>query len=79
MGERPLDHILRHNTWANGAIIEFVRRLDPVAHESVSLGTYGTIERTLQHLIGETEQDEVVIRQICFSKTNDGSGLAMKL
>lgn len=52
MAERPLDHVLRHNTWANGAIIEFCRGLDPAAHASVSPGTYGTIERTLQHLIG---------------------------
>jgi len=52
MGERPLDHVLRHNTWANGALIEFCRGLDPVAHESTAPGTYGTIERTLQHLIG---------------------------
>ena len=52
MGERPLDHVLRHNTWANRAIIDFCRGLDPATHESVSPGTYGTIERTLQHLIG---------------------------
>jgi len=52
MGERPLDHVLRHNTWANSALIEFCRSLDPVAHESAAPGTYGTIERTLQHLIG---------------------------
>ena len=47
-----LDHVLRHNTWANGAIIEFCRGLDPAEHERGSPGTYGTIERTLQHLVG---------------------------
>lgn len=52
MRERPLDHVLRHNTWANRAIIEFCRTLEPAKHESVSPGTYGTIERTLQHLVG---------------------------
>ncbi len=52
MGERPLDHVLRHNTWATGALIEFLRGLDPAAHESASPGTYGTIERTLQHVVG---------------------------
>lgn len=52
MEERPLDHVLRHNTWANGAIIEFCRGLEPTKHESVSPGTYGTVERTLQHLVG---------------------------
>ena len=52
MAGRPLDHVLRHNTWANGALIEFCRGLDPATHGSASPGTYGTIERTLQHLIG---------------------------
>ncbi len=52
MGERPLDHVLRHNTWANGAIIEFCRGLDPQRLDVAAPGTYGTIERTLQHLIG---------------------------
>ena len=52
MGDRPLDHVLRHNTWANRAIIEFCRGLDPAEHEWVSPGTYGTIERTLRHLVG---------------------------
>ena len=51
-GTNPLDDVLRHNAWANGAIIEFIRGLDPATHESASPGTYGTIERTLQHLIG---------------------------
>ena len=52
MSGRPLDHVLRHNAWANDALIEFCRGLDPATHESASPGTYGTIERTLQHLIG---------------------------
>jgi uncharacterized damage-inducible protein DinB len=52
VGERPLDHVLRHNTWANGAIIEFCRGLDPQRLETAAPGTYGTIERTLQHLVG---------------------------
>ena len=52
MAERPLDHVLRHNAWANGALIAFCRGLDPVTRESVSPGTYGTVERTLQHLVG---------------------------
>jgi uncharacterized damage-inducible protein DinB len=50
--ERPLDHALRHNNWATGAVIEFCRGLDPATLEAVSPGTFGTIERTLQHLIG---------------------------
>ena len=53
MGERPLDHVLRHNTWANAALIGFCRGLEPATHSSAaSPGTYGTIERTLQHLVG---------------------------
>ncbi len=52
IAERPLDHALRHNTWANGAIIEFCRGLDPATLEAVAPGTFGTIERTLQHLVG---------------------------
>ena len=52
MGERPLDHVLRHNTWATGALIHFCRSLDPAKQGSVAAGTYGTIERTLQHLVG---------------------------
>jgi uncharacterized damage-inducible protein DinB len=52
MRERALDHVLRHNTWANGAIIDFCRDLDPATLEAIARGTYGTIERTMQHLIG---------------------------
>ena len=52
MGERPLDHVLRHNTWATAALIDFCRALDPAKQGSVAAGTYGTIERTLQHLVG---------------------------
>lgn len=37
-GERPLDHALRHNTRADGAIIDFHRGLDPAARER---GAYG--------------------------------------
>jgi uncharacterized damage-inducible protein DinB len=49
--ERPLDHVLRHNTWANSAIIEFCRALDPAKLETASPGTYGSIARTLHHFI----------------------------
>jgi uncharacterized damage-inducible protein DinB len=49
--ERPLDHALRHNTWATGALIEFLGRLEPATHASAAPGTYGSIERTLHHFI----------------------------
>lgn len=49
--ERPLDHALRHNTWATGALIEFLRGIDPATHASAAPGTYGSIEGTLHHLV----------------------------
>jgi uncharacterized damage-inducible protein DinB len=48
----PLDHVLRHNTWANVTLLEFCRALDPAALEGKTNGTYGTLYGTLQHLVG---------------------------
>ena len=48
----PLDHVLRHNTWANVTLLEFCRRLDPALLEANANGTYGTLYGTLQHLVG---------------------------
>ena len=48
----PLDHILRHNTWATRALIEFCRALDSARLEANAPGTYGTLSGTLQHLVG---------------------------
>jgi uncharacterized damage-inducible protein DinB len=48
----PLDHVLRHNSWATLTLLEFCRVLDPGALESRSNGTYGTLYGTLQHLAG---------------------------
>jgi uncharacterized damage-inducible protein DinB len=48
----PLDHILRHNTWATGALIEFCRTLDNAQLDANARGTYGTLYGTLQHLVG---------------------------
>jgi uncharacterized damage-inducible protein DinB len=47
-----LDHVLRHNAWANGALLEFCRALDPARLDDQSRGTYGTLYGTLQHLVG---------------------------
>ena len=47
-----LDHVLRHNTWATGALLEFCRTLDPAKLEATAQGTYGSINGTLQHLVG---------------------------
>jgi len=49
---RPLDHLLRHNTWANVTILEFCRGLEPAVLEASAIGTYGTLYGTLQHLVG---------------------------
>lgn len=48
----PLDHVLRHNTWANVTLLEFCRGLDPATLEAKAIGTYGTLYGTLQHLVG---------------------------
>ncbi len=52
MGASALDHILRHNTWATGALIDFCRTLDPAKLDANARGTYGTLYGTLQHLVG---------------------------
>jgi uncharacterized damage-inducible protein DinB len=52
VGASPLDHVLRHNTWATGALIEFCRALDPAKLDANATGTYGTLYGTLQHLVG---------------------------
>lgn len=52
MAAHPLDHVLRHNTWANVTLLEFCRALDPAMLEAKAIGTYGTLYGTLQHVIG---------------------------
>jgi len=52
VGASPLDHILRHNAWATGALIEFCRTLDSAKLDANARGTYGTLYGTLQHLVG---------------------------
>ena len=44
--------MLRHNTWATGALVDFCRALDPAKLDANALGTYGTLYGTLQHLVG---------------------------
>ncbi len=46
-----LDHVLRHNTWANGKLFEFCLALDPARLDDHAPGTYGTLYGTLQHLV----------------------------
>ena len=47
-----LDHVLRHNAWANKALLEHCASLDPSALGLRAAGTYGTLHGTLQHLVG---------------------------
>ena len=48
----PLDHVLRHNIWANVTLLRYCRALDPAALEMTAVGTYGTLYGTLQHVVG---------------------------
>ena len=48
----PLDHVLRHNTWANVTLLEFCAALDPALLDAEAGGTYGTLSGTLQHVVG---------------------------
>jgi len=47
-----LDHVLRHNTWATGALLDFCRTLEPARLDDHAQGTYGSLYGTLQHLVG---------------------------
>ena len=49
---QPLDHVLRHNTWATATLLEFCANLDAATLEMSAGGTYGTLYGTLQHLVG---------------------------
>src|SRR5437762_1369170 len=52
MATPALDHVLRHNAWANKTLLEFCAALEPVALELSAAGTYGTLYGTLQHIVG---------------------------
>ena len=47
-----LDHVLRHNAWANRTLLEFCAKLGAADLELGASGTYGTLQRTLQHIVG---------------------------
>ncbi len=48
----PIEHVLRHNAWANITLLEFCAALDPAVLEAKAAGTYGTLYGTLQHTVG---------------------------
>ena len=47
-----LDHVLRHNAWANTTLLEHCATLGPEALDLTAPGTYGTLHATLQHIVG---------------------------
>ena len=52
MATLALDHVLRHNAWANKTLLEFCGALEPAALDLSAAGTYGTLYGTLQHIVG---------------------------
>jgi uncharacterized damage-inducible protein DinB len=46
-----LDHVLRHNAWANKTLLEFCAKRDPSTLALTAAGTYGTLLETLKHLV----------------------------
>jgi uncharacterized damage-inducible protein DinB len=52
MATPALDHVLRHNAWANKTLLEFCAALKPAALDLSAAGTYGTLYGTLQHIVG---------------------------
>jgi uncharacterized damage-inducible protein DinB len=50
-----LVEIFRHNTWANLRLIEFVEQLDRRVLGTTAPGTFGSIERTLVHIVANEQ------------------------
>lgn len=48
--------LVRHDTWATDRLLAFCEGLDPAQRALSVPGTYGTIEATLQHLVGAKER-----------------------
>jgi uncharacterized damage-inducible protein DinB len=46
-----LDHVLRHNVWANKTLLEHCAGLEPGTLDLSAAGTYGSLYGTLQHLV----------------------------
>lgn len=52
MSDETLLRLVRHNTWANLRLLELCGALAPEQLEWTSPGTYGTLHRTLHHIVG---------------------------
>jgi len=48
--------LVRHETWATDRLLAFCEALTPEQRTLTVPGTYGTIEATLQHLVGAKER-----------------------
>jgi uncharacterized damage-inducible protein DinB len=52
VSDETLLRLVRHNTWANVRLLEFCRALPAEQLEWTAAGTYGTLHRTLHHIVG---------------------------
>jgi uncharacterized damage-inducible protein DinB len=68
MARHPLDDAFRHNTWATVRLIDVCAALTPEQLATEMPGTYGSIHRTLHHLVDSDTwylsffRDEVVVQ-----------------
>lgn len=51
MSDETLLRLVRHNTWANLKVLDFCRSLAPEELEWTTPGTFGTLHRTLHHIV----------------------------
>ena len=51
----PMLRQLRHDVWATDKLIEHCRQLTPEQLQFSVPGTYGTVLRTLQHIVSSDE------------------------
>jgi uncharacterized damage-inducible protein DinB len=54
--------LIRHKTWATHKLIALCESLDPALVDSTAPGTYGTIRKTLVHLVNA---DRSYYRRLC--------------
>lgn len=52
MTDQTLVRAVRHNIWANLELLAFCAKLAPGQLEWTAPGTYGTLHRTLHHIVG---------------------------
>src|SRR5206468_10813517 len=52
MVDKPLLEAFRHNAWANATVIDACRGLSDDQLDATAPGTFGSIIRTLRHVVG---------------------------